>query len=264
MTALLQIDRATVLRDGRALLDGLSLRIDAGEHTAILGPNGSGKSTLVKLIERRIYPLARSAEDEPIYIFGQARWNVAELRQLIGVVSADLRRDFDGIEGLRVREVVLSGFFSSFVLGLDHEATAAMHEATDEALERLGIAHLAERDIATLSTGESRRVLIARALVFRPRALLLDEPCTGLDLGARRDFLEHLRKLAQTGTTLLLVTHHIEEILPEIAHIVLLRDGRVFASGAKDGLLHGTPLSELFGLPLTVARDGDWYSARVA
>lgn len=264
MTALLRIDQATVLREGRALLDGLSLVIDDGQHTAILGPNGSGKSTLVKLVERRIYPLARADGQPSVEIFGQDRWNVAALRQLLGVVSADLRRDFESLEGIRVDEAVLSGFFSSFVLGLDHDVTDAMREAATAALERLGVAHLAGREVATLSTGESRRVLIARALVFQPKALLLDEPCTGMDLGARQDFLAHLRTLANQGTTLVMVTHHIEEILPEIDHVVLIRDGKVFDSGSKNEVLHGSALSALFGLPLQVARHGAWYAAQVA
>ena len=261
---LLDIDHATVLRGDRALLADFSLRVADGEHTAILGPNGSGKSTLVRMIERRLYPLSPSDGRDPVRVFGRARWDVSELRRLIGVVSAELRRDLETVEGLRVREVVLSGFFASLVLGLDHDVTHDMQQAATEALERMGMLALADRDVATLSTGEARRVLIARALVYQPRALLLDEPCTGLDLSARREFLGHLRELAQGGTTLVVVTHHIEEIIPEIGRVVMIRDGRVFADGPKEEILGGDALSRLFDMPLRTQRNEAWYSARGA
>jgi iron complex transport system ATP-binding protein len=115
--------------------------------------------------------------------------------------------------------------------------------------------------MATLSTGEARRVMIARALVHRPRALLLDEPCSGLDIASRRHFLESLRELARGGTTLLLVTHHVEEILPEIDHVALLREGRVVRQGRKADTLTDAALSETFGLPVQVSRHGDYYAA---
>jgi len=261
---LLDIDHATVLRGDRALLADFSLRVADGEHTAILGPNGSGKSTLVRMIERRLYPLSPGDGRDPVRVFGRARWDVTELRRLIGVVSAELRRDFETLDGLRVREVVLSGFFASLVLGLDHDVTHDMQQAATRALERVGILALADREVATLSTGEARRVLIARALVYQPRALLLDEPCTGLDLSARREFLGRLRELAQGGTTLVVVTHHIEEIIPEIGRVVMIRDGKVFADGPKAEILGGDALSRLFDMPLHVQRNETWYSARVA
>ena len=260
--ALLSIDRATVLREGRPLLDALSLSIAPGQHTAILGPNGSGKSTLVKLIERRLYPLVHKDGSPVVRVFGRDRWNVAELRSLLGVVSSDLRREFEGSNEL-ASHAVLSGFFASMTLGLDHVVDRAMSRRAAEALERVGVAHLAERDVSTLSTGEARRVLIARALVHRPRALLLDEPCAGLDPGTRRRFLDLLSELAREGTTLVMVTHHVEEIVPEIDHVVMLRDGRVFDQGPKQRLLADRHLSELFGWPMEVERGNGFYGARL-
>lgn len=259
---LLSIDRATVLREGRALLDRLSLDIAQGQHTAILGPNGSGKSTLVKLVERRLYPLVHDDGSPVVRIFGRDRWNVAELRSLLGVVSSDLRREFEATHE-RAIDTVLSGFFASMTLGLDHVVDASMRARAMEALERVGAAQLATRDVSTLSTGEARRVLIARALVHQPRAVLLDEPCAGLDPGTRRRFLDLLRQLAREGTTLVLVTHHVEEIIPEIGHVVMLRDGALHAQGPKDELLADEHLSELFDWRMEVARVDGFYDARL-
>jgi len=261
-TPLLSIDRATVLRDGRALLDALSLDIAQGQHTAILGPNGSGKSTLVKLIERRVYPLVHADGAPVARVFGRDRWNVAELRSLLGVVSADLRREFEA-SGESALHAVLSGFFASMTLGPGHRVDDDMRHRAHDALARVGAGHLAARDVSTLSTGEARRVLIARALVHRPQALLLDEPCAGLDPGTRRRFLDLLGELARGGTTLLLVTHHVEEIVPEIGHVVMLRDGQVFAEGPKTSLLADARLSDLFGWGMAVERSGDFFSARL-
>lgn len=261
-TPLISIDRATVLRDGRRLLDGLSLDIAQGQHTAILGPNGSGKSTLVKLIERRVYPLVHDDGTPVARVFGRDRWNVAELRSLLGVVSSDLRREFEASHEVAM-DAVLSGFFAAMTLGRDHAVDDAMRDRAREALDRVGAAHLAARDVSTLSTGEARRVLIARALVHRPRALLLDEPCAGLDPGTRRRFLDLLGDLARQGTTLVLVTHHVEEIVPAIGHVVMLRDGKVLAQGAKDALLADTHLTTLFDWSMEVERRGAFYAARL-
>ncbi|MFT4074352.1 MAG: ATP-binding cassette domain-containing protein [Asticcacaulis sp.] len=257
--AMVDIRDASVVRGKRHLLDGLTLRLEPGQHTAILGPNGSGKSTLVKLITRQLYPLAGAH----VSLFGHEKWNVTELRSLMGIVSSSMQLDFDAHPPLEVFDCVVSGFFAARGLWKQHTVTEEMRERSRAALVQAGADHLIGRDMSTLSTGEARRVLIARALVHRPKALLLDEPCAGLDPASRRVFLEGLRGLAQSGTTLILVTHHIEEILPEIGHIVMLRDGRVLHEGPKAGLLDSTHLTELFGMPVEVAARGDWYSANV-
>lgn len=262
---LLSIDRVSVARGDRALLNGVSLTLPEGRHTAILGRNGSGKSTLVQLITRQIYPTVGAGGDSglgEVRILGRAHWDVFELRSLLGVVSPAVQSDFTSDEGLEVFDAVVSGFFAARGVW-NHRVTEAMRHASREALERMGVAHLIGRKMATLSTGEARRVLIARALVHQPRALLLDEPCGGLDPATRRQFLEALRDVARSGVTLVLITHHIEEILPEIDHLVLLREGRVLADGAKDALLTRPVLSDLFGLPVTVDRRGDWFWAHL-
>ena len=258
--ALIELDRATVVRGDAAVLHALSLRIVAGQHTAILGPNGCGKSSFIKLINRELYPLAREGES-PVKVMGRDRWNVNELRTQLGVVTGELGRDLLEMPGLVAEEAVLTGFFASFVLPPDLEVTAAMRERAGEALAQAHASGLAQRRVAELSTGELRRILIARALVHRPQALLLDEPTAGLDLVAQRDFLQLLRKLAGQGITLVLVTHHLEEIIAEIDRVILLRAGRVLADGARADVLTSELLSQAYGGPLRVRREGDAYSA---
>lgn len=259
--SLIELDRATVVRGDVAVLHALSLRIVAGQHTAILGANGSGKSSFIKLINRELYPLAREGES-PVKVMGRDRWNVNELRTHLGVVTGDLGRDLLEMPGLGVEDAVLTGFFASFMLPPDREVSPGMRERAREALAQVRATALASRPVAELSTGEMRRVLIARALVNRPQALLLDEPTTGLDLVAQQQFIGLLRELARQGITLVLVTHHIEEIVPEIDRVILLREGRVLADGTRADVLTSELLSQAYGGPLRVRREGDAYSAR--
>ena len=261
---LLELRHATVLRGDRTLLDVDRLTIALGQHTAIVGPNGSGKSTLVKLITRQLYPLARDDGQARVHIFGRERWSVGELRQQLGIVSPALQLDYTSETPLEVFDAVISSFFASRGLGLDHRVTPAMRDDAMYALAHVGATHLIGRDMASLSTGEARRVLIARALAHRPRALLLDEPCMGLDPAARQHFLENLRLLARSGVTLVLVTHHIEEILPEIGRVVMLRDGKVYRDGSKPDLIESNHLSALFGAGMAVDKVGEYYAATVA
>ncbi|MEP6898788.1 MAG: ATP-binding cassette domain-containing protein [Rhodanobacter sp.] len=262
--ALLEVDRASVMQGDRLVLDRLSLRISTGEHTAILGPNGSGKSTLVKLIARQLYPLASGEAPGTVRIFGRERWAVSELRRLLGIVSPAVQQDYASDVPVEVLDAVVSGFFAARGVARHHHVTGAMRDRARDVLEQVGATHLAGRSMSSLSTGEARRVLIARALVHRPRALLLDEPCAGLDMASRRHFMESLRTLASGGTTLVLVTHHVEEIVPEIEHIVLLRDGQMLEQGDKAATLTDAALSRAFGMPVQVSRHGAYYAATPA
>jgi len=260
-TPLLQIDRATLVKGGTRILDDLSLTIAPGEHTAIVGPNGSGKSSLIKLITRQHYPLAGGDGRPRITLFGRDRWDIFEMRALLGIVSADLHQTFVNDGTLTGLEVILSGFFASQGLARHHAVTPAMRERAQEALDLMEAAPLASKPMAQMSTGEARRVLIARALVHDPRALLLDEPTTGLDLIARRRLLKTLRRIARRGTTIILVTHHIEEILPEIGRVILMQAGTVFRDGSKRDVLTAQNLTALFDASVHVREEAGYYAA---
>ncbi len=261
--ALIELDHATVMRGLEVVLRDLSLRIEQGQHTAILGPNGCGKSTLVKLIHREVYAVTRSGAT-PVRLFGQARWNVFDLRRRLGIVSSDLHREFVSAPEISALDAVICGFFSSQRIVEPAEVTPAMRDRAHAALADIGIAALASRGLATLSSGEARRVLIARALVHSPRALLLDEPTSGLDIIARRDFLDLLGSLARCGTTLILVTHHLEEVIPEIGRVILLRDGGILADGAPHEVLTSALLSLQYAAPLQVRRVAGTYALEPA
>nr|WP_312133041.1 ATP-binding cassette domain-containing protein [Stenotrophomonas pavanii] len=249
---MIELDRATVVRGQVKVLHGLSLRSAQGQHTALLGPNGCGKSTFIKLITRELYPLALGDGSVAVKVLGQNRWQVDRLRSQLGIVTGDLSSNLADMPGLTVEQAVLSGFFASYVVPAFREVTDDMRARVGETLAMTGALSLRERAYTELSAGETRRVLIARALVNRPQALLLDEPSTGLDLVAREQLVATMRVLAQQGITLVLVTHHIEEIIPEIERVVLLRDGRVQADGTRAELLRSTPLSAVFGGAITV------------
>ncbi|MGE6331517.1 ABC transporter ATP-binding protein [Stenotrophomonas sp. NPDC077659] len=244
---MIELDHASVIRGQVKVLHGLSLRIAQGQHTALLGPNGCGKSTFIKLITRELYPLAQADGRVAVKVLGQNRWQVDRLRSQLGIVTGDLSSNLSDMPGLTVEQAVLSGFFASYVVPAFREVTADMRVRVGETLAMTGALALRERAYAELSAGETRRVLIARALVNRPQALLLDEPSTGLDLVARQQLVATMRVLAQQGITLVLVTHHIEEVIPEIERVVLLRDGRVLADGTRRELLRDEPLSAVFG-----------------
>jgi iron complex transport system ATP-binding protein len=263
---LLEIRNASVTLDnGRRVLDAIDLSVAVGEHTVIFGPNGSGKSTLVKLIAHQHYPHTGREPPPRVRILGRDRWHIAELRSRIGIVSADLHATFPTEwKSVSAEEAVLSSLLSSFSIFSHHRVDATMRRQARQALAQMHMEHLAERPITEMSTGELRRVMIARALAPGPRALLLDEPTTGLDLVSRHRFLETVREVAAAGKTIVLVTHRIEEVLPETRKALLLREGRLYRQGEPEDVLSSANFSELFGAPLQVERRADgYYQARV-
>jgi iron complex transport system ATP-binding protein len=253
--SLLELKQVTVMRGERAALDDVTLRIDAGEHVCILGPNGCGKSTLIKTITRECYPIAREASS--ITILGQERWNIFELRSLLGIVSPDLLASCT--TEATGRDVVLSGFFSSTRIFPHHQPAIDLVERANAALARLGVSHLADRAVAHMSSGEAKRTLIARALVHDPHALLFDEPSNALDIAAQLQLRETMRGLAKSGLGILLVTHHVSEIIPEIERVVLLKAGRILADGPKEEILTAGNLSALFGVAVRLGEHHGYF-----
>jgi iron complex transport system ATP-binding protein len=266
---LIECRDVTVYRGEVRALDRLTLTIAAGEHVAILGPNGCGKSTFIKTLTCECYP---AIEPVPftLRIMGRDRWSVADLRRMLGIVSQDLiaectrgtSSDFAELpRRVTGRDTVLSGFFSSIGVPAHQQVTPEMRRQADAILDRLEIAHLAGRPLDELSSGEARRLVIARALVHDPAALVLDEVANSLDLRAAHQLRETTRAIAQAGTAVVIVTHNLSEIIPEIDRVILLRDGRVLEDGAKTRLLNSETLSRTFGLPIEVGRRDGYFHA---
>lgn len=250
---LLDFRNITVYRGDTLALDGVSLQIPCGQHVAILGPNGSGKSTLIRTMMRYDHPVRRFG---PVrQLFGRSDWHVHDMRRLIAVVSNEMVQACS--RGATGRSVVLSGYYSSFELWPQHPVTEAMEERGREVLRLMGAGHLRDKPVNAMSSGEAKRVLIGRALVNSPRALLLDEPSNGLDIRAALDLRATLRRVAAAGTSLIYVTHHLPDIVPEVSRVILLKAGRIYADGPKERLLDAAVLSEVYGLPVEVtAKDG--------
>jgi ABC-type molybdenum transport system ATPase subunit/photorepair protein PhrA len=254
---LLELENARVSRDGRLILDVDSLVVRQGEHVAILGPNGAGKSTLIGLLTRDVLPLW--SDPPSVRFLGRSIIPLAEARALLGVVSASWQEIVD--VHLSVEEVVLGGCFGS--LGVPPHLRLHVAEehraAARRALEEVGITELGGRDMRTLSTGEARQALVARALVNDPAVLVMDEPCAGLDPTAAWHLRDAMRRLAAGGRTLVLVTHHVEDVIRQVDRVVLMREGSIVADGPAPDILDSGRLSELFGVPLQIEeRDGEY------
>jgi len=258
MASFLELEHVNVARGDAMVLHDVNLRVEAGEQIAILGPNGCGKSTLIKTMTCELYPVV--LEGTRVSIFGRERWDLTELKKRLGVVSPEL----PGRQTLRTtgRDAVLTGFFSSSTLWPNLVVTEAMRARAEEVLELVGAVGISEKLVGEMSAGEQRRVMIGRALVGSGAdMLLLDEPSNALDLAAQQGLRSMLRRLAQNGTGMLMITHHIADILPEIGRVILMRDGRIVADGAKEKLLTAEVLGELFGVRVEVTeRDGFFYA----
>ena len=255
-TPLLDFRNLRVMRGQKIALDDFSLHIGAGEHVAILGPNGCGKSTLIKTITRECYPVVR--DESSMSILGKDSWDVFSLRSQLGIVSNDLMAWCTG--DACGRDVVLSGFFSSTAIYPNHAVDPGQRAMAEAALAQLSIPHLADRPVCEMSSGEARRVLVARALVHKPRALLFDEPCNSLDLGAQQKVRHTMSEFARAGTAIILVTHELADIVPEIQRVVLMCSGRVMTDGPKEEILQVEKLAELFGVTVQMTRrDGHYH-----
>ena len=257
MQNIIEIHNASVYRQQTPVFSDLSLAIQEGCHTAILGPNGAGKSTLLKLLSRDLYPVRRAGSY--VRVYGQERWDVWELRTHFGLVSHDLQQQYMG--SVRGLSVILSGYHSSNNIWGHQEFSQADVERAYQLMETLGITDLKDRTFGTMSTGEQRRFLLGRALVHDPDTLVLDEPTSGLDLKACFQYLRIIRKLMQSGKTVVLVTHHIHEIPPEVSRVVLLKEGKVVGDGEKAKVCTDANLSALFDTPVHLVQANGYYQA---
>ena len=238
----LQLSHVNVARGENVVLHDINLSVSAGEHIAILGPNGCGKSTLIKTITCECYPIVQ--EEMDVRIFGRPRWDLTELKKRLGVVSAEL----PGRPTLTTtgRDAVLTGFFSASTLWPNLTVTDEMRARAEEVLSLIDAEQLRDKFVGHMSAGQQRRIMIGRALVASSQMLLLDEPSNALDLAAQRDLRELLRRLAQQGTGILLITHHVSDIIPEIERILMMEDGRIVADGPRKELLTADRLGDLF------------------
>lgn len=253
MPPFLELKHVNVARGENIVLRDINLSVNTGEHIAILGPNGCGKSTLIKTITCECYPIVEDGMD--VCIFGRARWDLTELKKRLGVVSTEL----PGKHTLTTtgRDAVLTGFFSSSTLWPNLIVTDEMRARADEVLALIDADPLRDKLVGHMSAGQQRRIMIGRALVASSRMLLLDEPSNALDLAAQRDLRELLRHLAQQGTGILLITHHVSDIIPEIERILMMKDGRIAADGPRKTLLTEERLSDLFQTEVRLTeRDG--------
>jgi len=256
---LIDFRNITVIKDGRAILDNISLCVGADENIAIIGPNGSGKSSLIKVMTREYYPVA-DVSDLCMNVLGKELWNIFDLRKQMGIITTDLQNDC--LRDNTVLEIVLSGYFSSIGIYDDFfDVTIEMRAMANEVLKFLGIFHLANQKMTKISSGEARKALIARALVHDPKALVLDEPTNSLDMKSIDQFRKTVSSIANAGKNIILVTHDLSDIIPEINRVILIKNGRVFADGKKEDILTNEKLTDLFEVPVTVQKHGKYYSA---
>jgi len=255
MQTIVEIKNAKVYRAQTKVFENLNLSFELGVNTAVLGPNGAGKTTLLKLITREISPVV--SDNSSISLFGENKTNIWELRKKIGVVSHEFQNDYLALA--TGEEVVLSAFFGSVGIHGHHVVSEDHREKAWQIIERLKLQNLAKKQYLQLSTGQQRRLLLARALVHKPQVLIFDEPTNGLDISASIQIIEQMRSLSQQGITLLLVTHHLQEIIPEIQRVIMLKDGSVYKDGDKNTLMKSENLSSLFQIPLTVQNQNGYF-----
>ncbi len=253
--AVIDIHHVTAYCGTTCVFRDLSLTVQEGCSTAVLGPNGSGKTTLLKLLSRDIYPVV--VPDSHILIFGRERWNVWDLRVRLGIVSHELQQNY--LPDAHGINVILSGIYASIDIWQNQQFSKDDLKKAEAVMEELGIGALKYRAFGSMSTGQQRRFLLGRALISDPDALLLDEPTTGLDLSATFHYLETLRMLMRSGKTVMLVTHHLHEIPPEIERVVLIKNGSIVSDGNKAEVLTSESLSGLFDYPLQVMTVNGYY-----
>lgn len=253
---LFQLQDAVVRRNGKKILEVPDFKLHEQESLALLGPNGAGKSTFIQLISREVAPLYR--EKPPVLFRGKDRCTLQEIKQSIGLVSATMQDQI--AVHMKSLEIVCGGYFGTLGVPRPFVVSDQAKQQALKVMDLLGIAEAADRDALTLSSGQKRRILFARALVNEPDVLVLDEPCNGLDPQGMFHVRRSMRTLAQSGTSIILVTHYPEDIIPEIKRIVMIKNGEVFADGSKSELLVDQKISALFDVDLSVHEDDGYYT----
>ncbi|MDR0675453.1 MAG: ATP-binding cassette domain-containing protein [Elusimicrobiota bacterium] len=249
---ILNVKNISIIRDNNYIIKNISFSINEYENWAIIGKNGCGKSFLLKSISTMIYPSKGEVEIYGNNIVGTNLW---DLRKKIAIVSDELQKQYD--EYATVKNIILSGFFSS--IGVWQKVNKIQNRRANEILEQLNIQNLSHRIYKTLSSGEQKKTLIGRALVFRPKLIILDEPCNGLDVASKIDFLNTLRKLVSNGINLIFVTHNVEEIIPEINNVILMKKGKIHKIGDKKDILTENNLKHTLGIDLKLNYDNGFY-----
>lgn len=256
-TPLIEIRNATVYRGESIVFNNLNLTIEQGESVAILGPNGAGKSTLLKLLTREIYPYEKP--DSFVKIFGRDLINVQQLREEIGLVSYDFQAKYMPITtGF---DVVLSGLLGTIGHLYHHDITEQQKQLTLDTMARLNLLPLKDKMFQHMSSGQQRRLILARALIHNPKTVIFDEPTSSLDLQGCFQVLNDMRQLATEGTSVIIATHHLHEIIPDINRVVFIRDGNVVADGPKEELLTAERVSALYDTAVQMVEQDGYYQA---
>ena len=257
VSTLIELVDVSIQRGPTRILDHIRMRIPRDEHVAIVGPNGSGKSTLLKVLMKFFYPSVIDGHSGIVRVLGQEEWNVWELRKQLGFISSEIDHHFTLGRSARLTALqsVLTGFTSSELEPLEGAITSEMTADAKRWLEQFHMDAKSKKCIGHMSTGERRRVLLARAMVLKPKAIILDEPTAGLDLYARWQLLRELNEFAAAGIQIVLVTHHLEEIMPCMQRTILLKEGRVAFDGCTSDALTAEHISDLFNIPIQVERN---------
>jgi len=258
MSSVLTVTGLSIARDSTKILDHVSWTVRKGEHWVILGANGSGKTSLLSALTGYLTPT--SGEVEVLgQRYGSSDWR--ELRRAIGIVSSSVRQMMHDEEP--ALDSIISGKFA--MIDFWGKSTPADRARAMRILRQVECPQLAARPWRVLSQGERQRVLIGRALMAQPRLLILDEPCAGLDPVSREHFLQFIQRLGarRNSPALILVTHHVEEIVPIFTHVLLLKNGRVLAAGPRESVLASRPLAETFGADVTVRRRSGRYELTI-
>jgi iron complex transport system ATP-binding protein len=254
---IIEFENIHVGYDSKIVLRDINITIKKDEHWAILGANGSGKSTLMKLIQSEIHP----RRDYPFKkeILGETLSSIFELKKKLGIITNDLHNHFYTAGSfLTGYEVVISGYYSSIGVFKHQDFSEEQHKKTEETLEYLHISKLKDKKVKTMSTGELRKCIMARALIHDPVAFVLDEPTVGLDIKAQIDFIEMLKRVS-LKSSIILVTHHLEEIFEGITHVALIDDKTIFKSGKKEDILTSENLSQVFDISLHLKEKNKCY-----